>query len=191
MIQQLQNLVLAAGGVSQNGPFFLTCLPGNLINAGHTPGGTVSDVMLLPVLIRAGGAFEKQPVENEIAHTPLVLPRTWRISVGFVGGEKGLDGFIGEAFQDDAGGPDAEGGFDLALAFDVANVEAFAAPLGGDATAVEILGNTGEADAGDFLPRHIQNDGLLGLVGHQFADGLAGLVVGAGGGRPNRRGRCQ
>jgi len=84
--------------------------------------------MLLPVLIRAGGAFEKQPVENEIAHTPLVLPRTWRISVGSWVRES-LDGFMVRHFRT-MPGTRCRRRFDLALAFDVANVEAFAAPLG-------------------------------------------------------------
>jgi hypothetical protein len=52
-------------------------------------------------------------------------------------GEKSLDAFVGEAFEDNASGPDADGGLDLALAFDVADVEAFAVPLGGNATPVE------------------------------------------------------
>ena len=37
-----------------------------------------------------------------------------------MGGEKSLDGLVGVALEDDADGPDAEGGFDFALAFDVA-----------------------------------------------------------------------
>jgi len=57
-----------------------------------------------------------------------------------------LDGFVGEALQDDAGGPSAKGGFDFALAFDVANIDAFAAALGGHATAVEVLGDAGECN---------------------------------------------
>lgn len=37
-----------------------------------------------------------------------------------------MDGFVGEAFLDDAGGPEAKGGLDAALAFDVAEVEVLA-----------------------------------------------------------------
>jgi len=40
----------------------------------------------------------------------------------FVVGEECLDRFIYEAFEDGAGGPEAEGGFDAALAIDVADV---------------------------------------------------------------------
>jgi len=91
-----------------------------------------------------------------------------------------LHGFVGEAFEDDAWGPKAKGRFDTALAFDVADVEAFTASLGGHAATVEVLGNLGEADAGGFLLGHFQYDFLLGFVGDQLADGFAGPIVRTG-----------